>query len=330
MTRVLVLGGGPDAEREISVSSATGVHQGCLEAGLDAQLLIVDRPTQEDIQSWSCDVVFPVLHGSFGEGGALQSMLERAQVPFVGSKFEASRLAMDKLATKLIASRLGIVSPAACVLQPFSETEASVGTDCPFPWPVVVKPVADGSSVGLHICRDEAAWKKAIAAVQHDVAEHPGRVYMIERFAAGREITASVIADDSQPSELRALPLIEISPKQGVYDYEAKYTRNDTTYTVGPDLESHVVEGIQQHALELCRVLGVRHLARVDFLLSSDGHWVLLEANTMPGFTPTSLLPRAAQAVGYTMPQFCAHLVQTAIMDAREMKNQADRPVAQG
>jgi len=120
MTRVLVLGGGPDAERDISITSAKGVHRGCLDAGLDATLLIVDEPDLDEIRSWETEVVFPVLHGQFGEGGTLQHRLAQAGLPFVGTGFAGSALAMDKLGTKLIASGLGIPTPqpACCAMAP--------------------------------------------------------------------------------------------------------------------------------------------------------------------------------------------------------------------
>lgn len=333
MMRVLVLGGGPDSEREISIQSAKGVHQGCLDAGLDSTLEIVEKPTLRDIESWDCDVVFPVLHGAFGEGGILQTMLEQAGVAFVGSGFEASRLAMDKMATKLIAARLGIASPAACIFDPcrhLADQEEIEALRCPFDLPVVVKPVAEGSSVGLHICLNRSQWIKASQAVDRDIIEHPHRVYMIERFAAGREMTASVIADPKREMDLVAIPLIEITPSEGVYDFDAKYKRTDTRYTINPQLPDRVAQGMQEHALMLCRNLGVRHLARVDFLLSDDGHWTLLEVNTMPGFTPTSLLPRASEAYGLPMPRFCAHLVESALHDHRGYLRASDTSVSQG
>ncbi len=333
MTKVLILGGGPDAEREISISSAKGVLQGCLDAGIDARLEIVDRPTPREVEAWACDVVFPVLHGAFGEGGVLQTMLEQAGVTFVGSGFAASRLAMDKMATKLIAARLGIASPAACIFDPCQHHAGQPPIElarCPFELPVVIKPVAEGSSVGLHICQNRTQWLAAIDAVDQDIRANPHRVYMIERFAAGRELTASVISDPKHRSDLIALPLIEIAPKDGVYDFDAKYKRNDTRYIVNPELPERIALGIQEHALMLCRNLGVRHLARVDFLLSDDGHWTMLEVNTMPGFTPTSLLPRAAAASGLDMPAFCKHLIESATHDHRSHRRASDQAVTQG
>jgi D-alanine-D-alanine ligase len=316
MTRVRVLGGGPDAEREVSIASATGVHQGCIDAGLDAELMIVDTPSVEDITQWDTDVIFPVLHGKFGEGGELQQRLEQARVSFVGSGLRASALAMDKLATKLIASQIKIPTPTACVLDAGKLITDGFITP-PIELPVVVKPVHDGSSVGLYICKTQDDWQSALIEIRKDLQQQPTRTYMIEDFTAGRELTASVISDPNQLSQLRTLPLIEIAPKQGVYDYEAKYARDDTIYTVDPEIDPVIVDEIQIKAKQICFTLGVKHLARVDFLLDANGGWVMLEVNTMPGFTPTSLLPMAAGAIGLTMPMLCEHLVRCAQREDR-------------
>lgn len=314
MTSVLILGGGPDAERDISIASATGVHQGCVEAGLDATLMIVDTPSIVEIRSWESDVVFPVLHGKFGEGGELQHRLESAAVCFVGTGAAGSALAMDKLATKLLAAKLGLPTPDSCVLD---GGQLLVGNDIrsPIELPIVVKPVHDGSSVGLHICRTDEDWRHAQSQIRADIELHPQRTYMIERFTPGRELTASVIADPDQPGQLRVLPLIEIAPEQGVYDFEAKYKRSDTKYTVGPDIDPEITRSIQEQTLRICEALGVRHLARADFLLRDDHTWVMLEVNTMPGFTATSLLPKAAGAIGLKMPMLCEHIVRCAKQD---------------
>jgi D-alanine-D-alanine ligase len=316
MTRVLILGGGPDAERDVSIDSAKAIHKCCLEAGFDATLLIVDRPSLAEIQSWDTDVVFPALHGRFGEGGGLQVLLEKAGCPFIGSKSQAARLAMDKMGTKLIASRFSIPTPAAVVFDP-SDAQYPDESICPLEMPVVIKPIADGSSIGLYICHDEQDWCNAIEKINEDFKSNPHRVYMIERMVQGRELTVSLISDEN--GEIIPLPLIEIAPAEGVYDFEAKYARNDTVYTVGPDIPESVVQGIQDHALLICIALGVRHLARVDFLYADDGHWVMLEANTMPGFTKTSLMPMAAHAHGMGMTELCAHLVNTAIRENADL-----------
>jgi D-alanine-D-alanine ligase len=312
MTRVLILGGGPDAEREVSISSASSIHQACLDAGLDAKLKIIDQPTFDEVCGWDTDVVFPALHGRYGEGGALQKLLEQSQHPFVGSRSQASRLAMDKIATKMIAARLSIPTPAAVIFDP-CDTAHPDESVCPLEFPVVIKPVADGSSVGLHVCHDESDYLDALKQIGAELDQNPSRVYMIERLVVGREITVSVYEDLS--GDLIALPLVEISPAEGIYDYDAKYTRSDTHYSANPDIADGVAGGLNAHALRICIALGVQHLARVDFLLSDDGHWALLEVNTMPGFTPTSLFPMAAIANDMSMSNLCDHLVQCALKE---------------
>jgi len=308
MTRVLILGGGPDAERTISITSAAAVHRACLEAdpvhGIDATLMIVDEPTVEDIKDWRAEVIFPVLHGQFGEGGVLQARLEHCGRPFVGSRSQASQRAMDKMGTKLLATEHSIPTPLAAIFEP-------VQSESPLGLPVVIKPIAEGSSVGLHICMDQSQWEQAHAKVCADIEKHPRRGYMIEQMILGRELTVSVLSNAQ--GALEALPIIEIAPAQGVYDYQAKYDRTDTVYTSNPEIADDEDAGMKAHALKICAAIGVRHLARVDFILDDAGRWFMLELNTMPGFTPSSLLPMAASAHGLDMPALCAHLVRRAI-----------------
>ncbi len=304
-TRVLVLGGGPDAEREISLASSVAVFDACVAAGLDAQYLIVDRPTLDDVRGWDAEVIFPVLHGRFGEGGQLQSMLESAGRNFVGSGACAAKVAMDKMGTKLIAAQLGIPTAAAAILDPV-DTKNPNDAVCPVAFPVVIKPVADGSSVGLHMCDTHKDWVAALTAIGED---HNG-VYMIEQRIAGRELTVGILETNHA---LGPLPIIEIAPKEGTYDFDAKYGRSDTVYTPNPDLPALVGESIQEQSVRLCEKLGVRHLARVDFLAPEDGSEpMVLEVNTMPGFTGSSLYPMASRAMGVELPALCAQLVELA------------------
>ena len=304
--RVLVLGGGPDREREISIKSSEAVHKAARAAGYDAELLIIDRPTPADVAAWKDRLVLPILHGRFGEGGVLQRMLEHAGVRFAGCRSEAARLAMDKMATKLAAARAGVPTSPGAIVDPDDDVS-------PVGLPAVVKPVAEGSSVGLHICRDQPAWERALAAVKADQAENPNRSYLAEPFIAGREVTAPLLGEPD--GSLTALPLVEIAAAEGVYDYKAKYTRNDTRYTVLSDLADETIGHIQEHAARVGRAIGVRHLARVDFLIPRDREPVMLEVNTMPGFTATSLLPMAAHAAGIPMPALIDRVIRLAMLD---------------
>lgn len=315
MTSVLVLGGGPDAERQVSIDSATAVHQGCVDAGLNVTLLIVDQPTIEEIAAYQANVIFPVLHGTFGEGGELQQRLESTNRPFVGCKSKAARTAMDKMATKILATTLNIPTQSAALLDQTSITNPAQAVS-PIDPPLVIKPVADGSSYGLYLCPDLAAWHSALQTIAQSDRQP---IYMIESMIQGRELTIGVIDDGS--GGLRSLPIIEIAPATGTYDYQAKYERNDTVYTVNPDLADDLVSDLQDWSLSLCNALGVLHLARVDFMLDQQGKPWLLEANTMPGFTKTSLLPKAASAAGMTMPDLCKQLVHAALREHEPVRN---------
>ncbi len=302
MKRVLVLGGGPDAEREVSLNSAAGVAAALKETGkYEVIPQTIDRVTLAELKKLPGDVVFPVLHGAFGEGGPLQDLMDQDGRPYVGCRGRAARLAMDKMASKLLAARAGIPTAEAVVLNSKDE-ESPLGV------PVVVKPVHDGSSVGLHICKDAAAWKRARVAVAEDIQKKPGRAYLIERFIAGKELTVGLI--DGQP-----LPIIHIQPADGPYDYEAKYTRDDTKYHVAPQLPGNLTETIQGYAVTLSKTLGCRHVSRVDFILDAENRPWLLEINTMPGFTSHSLVPKAAGHTGVRMPELCSKLVELAIRD---------------
>lgn len=302
MKTVLVLGGGPDAERPVSLTSA-GAVAAALRDGFRVHFETIERLTVEELAAMPGDVIFPVLHGAYGEGGPLQDVLERDRRPYVGSAPAASRLCMDKMGTKLAAAARGIRTAPAGIYDPRDD-------EPPLPIPLVLKPTHDGSSVGLHMVRTGDDWAGAREQVRIDVRSTPGRAYMAERLVRGRELTVGLLGTAQR---LEALPIVEIGPASGVYDYEAKYARSDTVYTVGPTLPAGVAESVSANALDLATALGVRDLARVDFILDGEGVAWLLEANTMPGFTPTSLLPKAAAARGLSFTGLCTHLVEQAL-----------------
>jgi D-alanine-D-alanine ligase len=300
---ILVLGGGPDAEREVSLVSSRFVAESLATiTGLTVRREVIGRLSLPELRALPGDVIFPVLHGGWGEGGPLQELLEQDGRPYVGSGPGAARIAMDKCATKLAAAGLGIPTAPSAILNTDDD-------GCPIELPVVVKPVHEGSSVGLHICRTREDWDKALAAVKTDRARFPARVYMIEQAVlGGRELTVGVL-DGS------ALPIIEIRPESGVYDYQAKYHRADTRYTAAPDLPGGVAERLREDAESLAEAIGVRHLARADFILDASGQPWLLEINTMPGFTDHSLLPMAAGHAGFSFAQLTRRLVEMALRD---------------
>ncbi len=302
MLRVGLLCGGPDEERDISLRGASQVADALTSLDIDAQLLVCDRHVPKSAAF--ADVLFPVIHGPWGEGGPLQDELEKCGKPFVGCKSGAARLAMDKIATKMAAARVGVPTLMAGVLN---------GRDAVplFGLPCVIKPVHEGSSVGVHICRNAEQWEKGLRAVEADRIKHPHRMYMIERAAIGaREMTVGVLDGE-------ALPIVEIKPAAAVefYDYEAKYNRDDTQYVVGPVLPGDLATRMQEYAVRVAKEIGVRHLSRVDFLVDKDNQPWLLEVNTLPGFTSHSLFPMAANAVGLDFPKLTARLVELALRD---------------
>lgn len=290
---VLVLAGGPDAEREVSLESARAVAAALREAGFSVCERTIDRPALDEIRAMPGDVVFPALHGPFGEGGPLQDLLEADGRPFVGARSRPARLAMDKIATKTLAGTLGLAVTPSAVFNPDDRV-------CPLPLPVVVKPVREGSTIGLHLCRSDADFAGA-----HRATRAAGRLAMIEPLIRGRELTVGVLGGEP-------LPVVEIRPAGGLYDYAAKYERDDTAYLVGPPLPSGVGERVRSQAAQLAGAIGAADLARVDFIMDEGGAPWLLELNTMPGFTSHSLVPMAARAIGLDMPDLCAQLVRMA------------------
>lgn len=291
--RVAVLMGGPDPEHDVSLASG---HQVAMALREDSSFEVsehrIDRPDGDELLGFGADVIFPVLHGPYGEGGPLQQTLEAMDIPFVGSGSKAAAMGMDKCETKkrCLASRIPTLE----------WTELDPGSKCTIECPLVVKPVNEGSSIGVRICRDESELSDARETLQ----KTHGRL-MAERLATGRELTVGIITDD-------ALPVIEIVPKTGSYDYEAKYQRDDTDYILDPTLPAGLKETCQKHALALWHQIGARDVARVDFIFDGAECWVL-EINTMPGFTEQSLVPKAASHDGMNMTTLCGSLVRAAL-----------------
>ncbi|MSR28302.1 MAG: D-alanine--D-alanine ligase [Phycisphaerales bacterium] len=290
---VLVLMGGPDAEREISLRSGAMVAAALREiGGFTVHEQVIDRVTASELGTMPGDVIFPVLHGPFGEGGPLQDAMEADGRPYVGSRPRAARVSMDKIASKLFARAAGIRTPPARVL--------TAGEPCDLPLPLVVKPVDDGSSVGVRRCFTE----EQVAAARSELEPRFPRL-MAERLITGREITAGVV-------ERELLPLIEVVSAGEFFDYDAKYERSDTQYILDPELPDAVKEEIAHASRMLYERIGCRDLARLDFMVDSDGAW-FLEINSMPGLTDHSLVPKAAAHAGLAFPDMCARLTRRSI-----------------
>jgi D-alanine-D-alanine ligase len=289
---VLVLMGGPDAERDVSLKSGSQVAAALRRGGVQVEERVIDRPGGDELRRMPGEVVFPVLHGPWGEGGPLQELLVADGRPFVGCLPAAARLAMDKPASKRAVAEVGVPTPACEVVT--AADPVMIAT------PLVLKPCDDGSSVDLRICMNQADVLRERPLLH---ARRPR--LMAESFIRGRELTIGLLHGEP-------LPIIEIRPKSGLYDYEAKYLRDDTQYIVEPQLPAGVTEAIRDFAERAWRRLGLRDVARLDFLLDDRGPW-FLEANTMPGFTDHSLVPKAAAHAGQPMERLTVMLAERAL-----------------
>ncbi|HRI16194.1 MAG TPA: D-alanine--D-alanine ligase [Verrucomicrobiota bacterium] len=295
---VCVLSGGPSAEREVSLRSGAAVSRALRELGY--RVSEVD-PTPGALRlPEHTDVVFLALHGTYGEDGAVQTELERLGVPYTGCGVEASRLAFDKVLTKQRCLAAGVPTAKFAV---FTEP------DQPWPngeWrpPVVLKPVRQGSSVGLHFVDSTDGFHVSLTeALQH------GSEVLMEQRILGRETTVGIL-------ENAALPVVEVRPIQGAYDYTNKYTAGRTEYFCPADFDAATTNRIQQAALGAFRAVGGRDYARVDIMVAQDGSPVVLEVNTLPGMTETSLLPKAAAAAGMNFGQLCQRMIELAFRRA--------------
>ena len=287
---IAVLKGGPSAEREVSLASGAAVAKAL--RSLNYAVTEVDV-TGYDVQlPERCEAVFIALHGAFGEDGQLQDLLEKRGIPFTGSGSVSSQQSFDKVASKRIFERQAIATPRW--------ERLVAGQARTLPLPVVVKPPSQGSSIGISKVFAESEWAPALAT-----AFAFGDEVLVETFIEGRELTVGVVGE-------QVLPVVEIRAPEGYYDYRAKYTKGLTEYLVPAPLEAEVTRTCQELAWKTFCALGARGLGRVDVRLTPEGHPYVLELNAIPGFTETSLLPKAARAVGLEFPALCEKILNLA------------------
>ncbi|MBP7215712.1 MAG: D-alanine--D-alanine ligase [Candidatus Omnitrophica bacterium] len=305
--RVGVLMGGPSSEREVSLKSGKAVLEALKHAGVSAvPLEITSDNTKHNyafIRSQHIDCAFLALHGIFGEDGQIQQILHDLGIPFTGSGVAASRLAIDKVASRKIFQIHGLSVPRYSVVNRLAFSH---------PWqisssmalPAVVKPATHGSSIGLSIV-DE---KKDLLRAARNAFVYDETI-LIEEYLRGREFTVGILDDV-------ALPVVEIIPTKRFFDFEAKYQYGLTRYEVPARLEPAVTKALQRAGLAAHRLLGCSGCSRVDFILKDNVEPVVLEVNTIPGFTQTSLLPKAAKHEGIDFTQLCLRLLALAYEQA--------------
>ncbi len=336
--KVAVLMGGRSSEREISLRTGQGVAQALRNLGhdvtsvdavdgtvlaagkeessaarreavlklpLSAMLACVQSPAVRD-----SDMVFVALHGTYGEDGTIQAALELAGKTYTGSGVLASAVAMDKAMSKRVFEREAIPTPHWVLLEAGVQGR-TLDTSLLGGYPLIVKPNAEGSTVGLTIVKHPSELDPALEmAGRHD------HQVLVEQYIEGRELTVAVVGEE-------AYPVVEIKPKSGFYDYEAKYTKGKTEYLCPAPLEKELGRHVRELAVECAAVLGCRGAVRVDFRLSEDDEPYVLEVNTVPGLTPTSLVPMAALAKGLSYDQLVGRMVDLARADARSARTTA-------
>jgi D-alanine-D-alanine ligase len=298
--RVTVLLGGRSAEREVSLNTGAQVAEALRTRGLEvATVDTADADFIAEIVASRPDVVFIALHGRFGEDGTIQGLLELLDLPYVGSGVLASALAMNKVMSKHVYAQEGLTTPEYLVVRrgdPFSVDQITrdLGPE------TVVKPANEGSSVGMTIVHDPAQLQAAI-----DLAFSHDPLVMVERFELGVEVTIGVIGNEAPV----ALPTLEIVPVHDFYDYESKYVPGMSRHIIPAGVSEEARLECQRLAVEAHRALGCAGMSRSDTIVTEAGAVYLLETNTIPGMTKTSLLPDAAAAAGIEFPDLCERLV---------------------
>jgi len=314
--RVGVLMGGPSSERDISIKSGKAVFRALKKNNINAVSYELAMPlntngyiqsVKEKIGAMDIDIAFIALHGEFGEDGTIQKILEEIKIPYAGSKTRASKLAIDKIDSREIFEKNNIPMPRYNVVvrgevlpdEPVSDNIKIFFEELSMP--IVVKPSTQGSSIGLSMVDSENSLYKAVS----NAFKYSDRV-IIEEYIEGREITVGILED-------RALPVVEIIPKNRFFDFEAKYNKGATDYKVPAEIDKEKYRECQEMALLAHKVLGARFFSRVDMILDKDGTPYILELNTIPGLTETSLLPLAAAEAGIDFNQLVLKILESSL-----------------
>ena len=313
---VAVLSGGVGREREVSLASGRCVAEALRQGGLGVMVSDIRPDDMQILDRKDIDVFFLALHGEFGEDGQLQQIFENRGLVYTGCGPRASRLAFDKIASKRLFTAAGVSVPAQVEFRPGADPadldRELAGLGARF----VIKPVRQGSSVGVHVVGSRADAVSAACKVRDEFGD-----CMVESFIEGREVTVGVLGRQT-------LPIIEIRSKTGFYDYQAKYIDDRTEYLFDTIADERVRAQIARSALACFDALGCRDFARVDFIMGEDGTGsptpYVLEVNTIPGFTTHSLLPKAAAKAGLPMSELCVRIVRMATLERK-----GTRPVGQ-
>jgi D-alanine-D-alanine ligase len=305
--KIAVLMGGKSAEREISLKSGRAMEASLRRQGCTVQAIDLDEAVAERLRQEKIELVVNALHGRGGEDGTIQGLLEILGIPYTGSGVLASAIGMNKVMTKRLLEACAVPTPRYAVLHSAHPAARPSGEELPagFSCPVIVKPSSEGSTIGVTIVASPDGIPEAYAE-----AFRCGEEILVEEYIRGREVTAGIL-------EETPLPLIEIETMEEFYNYKSKYTAGTTDYIVPARLPRALAEEVQGLALRTHQGIGCRGCTRVDFRVDPDGKPFVLEINTVPGMTETSLLPKAAAAAGISYDQLVAKIVRSAIQRER-------------
>lgn len=305
--RIGVLMGGRSSERDISLKTGRAVHQALIRRGYDAVAIDVTDRLCRDLEEHKVAIAFLSLHGPGGEDGSIQGFLETMRIPYTGSGVRASAVGMHKEAAKTLLTAHGIpLPPGITVRESDRPSLAKVLRQTTLKLPIVVKPVSQGSTIGVTIVRHSSQWKEALALAHRYDSE-----VMVESYIPGHEATVSILTTAAEGPKI--LPAIEIVAPDGFYDFSAKYQKGKTRYLCPAPLPPKVTHHIGQLARRTYEVLGCEGAARVDFRITPRGRPYVLEINTVPGMTETSLLPMAAAQAGMAYDDLVEQILQSAL-----------------
>jgi D-alanine-D-alanine ligase len=312
--RIGVLMGGQSSEREVSLRTGAAVHGALCRLGYDAVTVDVGPTLIRDLQDQKIAIAFLALHGPGGEDGSIQGFLETLGIPYTGSGIQASAVGMHKVVTKTVFAAHAIPVPAGLVVKRGERlSHAQALRSAKLHWPVVVKPASEGSTIGVTIVKRPAQWNEALA-----LAHTYDRDAMVEAYIPGHEVTVSLLGRQNETPLV--LPAVEIIAPGGFYDFSAKYEKGRTQYLCPAPLSAAVTKQIRDLALRAFQVLGCAGAARVDFRITPRGRPYVLEINTVPGMTETSLLPMAAVEAGIGYEELTERILESALarMKGRE------------
>ena len=296
--RITLLAGGPSAEREVSLNTGAAIEHALRELGHEITVIDPNKELFKQLTPDSTDLVFIALHGTYGEDGVIQGCLDWLGIPYTGSSLKSSAVSMDKAMSRKLFETVNLPIADGLVWQvgePLPRLE-----DLPKgPW--IVKPTNEGSSVGLDRCDEHDALYKVLKGK----GGCGPREWLIESFISGSEVSVVVFNGEVWGS-------VEISPKDGVYDYDAKYLRGDTEYFCPPRLSAETINRLERYAALAYQVLECRGVCRVDFI-TDQSRDIVLELNTLPGMTATSLVPKVAAARGISFPSLIERLITDAL-----------------